>query len=57
VACAATSDRQTPASRKRRLDRIRKEVRNGSYETEGKLRIAISRLIDDVLKPFSKGRR
>jgi hypothetical protein len=32
-----------------RLERIRKEIQDGTYETEGKLRIAISRLIDDVL--------
>ncbi len=34
---------------KMRVERIRKEIENGTYETEGKLRIAISRLIDDVL--------
>ena len=40
-----------------RLERIRKEIANGTYETEGKLRIAISRLIDDVLAKCAKGRR
>ena len=36
-------------ARKMRLERIRQEIENGTYETEGKLRIAISRLIDQVL--------
>ena len=40
-----------------RLDRIRKEIEKGTYETEGKLRIAISRLIDDVLARSQKSRR
>lgn len=32
-----------------RLKRVRNEIENGTYETEGKFRIAITRLIDDVL--------
>ena len=40
-----------------RLDRIRREIAKGTYETEGKLRIAISRLIDDVLARSHKPRR
>ena len=43
-------------ARKARLDRIRKEIQKGNYETEGKLRIAISRLIDDVLARAAKRR-
>jgi len=39
-----------------RVERIRKEIEDGTYETEGKLRIAISRLIDDVLARGSKSR-
>ncbi len=39
-----------------RLERIRKEIENGTYETEGKLRIAITRLIDDVLGRRTKDR-
>lgn len=39
-----------------RLERIRKEIKEGTYETEGKLRIAISRLIDDALDRFGKRR-
>ena len=39
-----------------RVERIRKEIEEGTYETEGKLRIAISRLIDDVLARDSKRR-
>jgi anti-sigma28 factor (negative regulator of flagellin synthesis) len=38
-----------PGAQPMRVERIRKEIENGTYETEGKLRIAISRLIDDVL--------
>ncbi|MFH1732202.1 MAG: hypothetical protein ABIF82_11220 [Planctomycetota bacterium] len=38
-----------PGARTMRVERIRKEIEDGAYETEGKLRIAISRLIDDVL--------
>ena len=45
---AGGTDRRAGA-RKMRLERIRKEIKNGTYETEGKLRIAISRLIDNVL--------
>ena len=48
---------RTKAARQMRLDRIRKEIRSGTYETEGKLRIAISRLIDDVLARPRKVRR
>ena len=43
-------------ARKMRLERIRKEIEEGTYETEGKLRIAISRLIDDALGRFGKRR-
>ncbi len=39
-----------------RAERIRKEIENGTYETEGKLRIAISRLIDDVLPHAASSR-
>jgi anti-sigma28 factor (negative regulator of flagellin synthesis) len=39
-----------------RVERIRKEIENGTYETEGKLRIAISRLIDHVLARGPKPR-
>ena len=42
-------------ARKARVARIRKEIENQTYETEGKLRIAISRLIDDVLAESPKG--
>lgn len=45
-----------PGARTARVERIRKEISDGTYETEGKLRIAISRLIDDVLAGGSKGR-
>ena len=45
---AAKSGRQAGA-RKMRLERIRQEIESGTYETEGKLRIAISRLIEEVL--------
>ena len=44
-------------ARRSRLERIRKEIENGTYETEGKLRIAISRLIDDVLTRRDKKRQ
>lgn len=44
-------------ARKARIAQIRKEIRDGTYETEGKLRIAISRLIDDVLARCDKERR
>jgi anti-sigma28 factor (negative regulator of flagellin synthesis) len=46
---------QSRGARKLRLDRIRQEIENGTYETEGKLRIAVSRLIDDVLERSRKG--
>lgn len=39
-----------------RLKRVRREIENGTYETEGKLRIAITRLIDDVLCRQSRKR-
>lgn len=39
-----------------RVKRICKEIEDGTYETEGKLRIAISRLIDDVLARGPKSR-
>ena len=39
-----------------RVERIRKEIEDGAYETEGTLRIAIARLIDDVLARDSKSR-
>jgi anti-sigma28 factor (negative regulator of flagellin synthesis) len=45
-----------PGAHKMRAERIRKEIENGTYETEGKLRIAISRLIDDVLPRGSKSK-
>lgn len=44
-------------ARKVRLERIRKEIQKGTYETEGKLRIAVSRLIDDVLASYPRPRR
>ena len=43
-------------ARQMRLERIRREIENGTYETEGKLRIAITRLIDDVLGRRPRGR-
>ena len=43
-------------ARTMRVERIRKEIEDGAYETEGKLRIAIARLIDDVLARDSKSR-
>ena len=54
---AGASEKAQPAgeggrkagAQKMRVERIRKEIENGTYETEGKLRIAISRLVDDVL--------
>jgi len=48
--------RRTKGARKFRIERIRKEIKDGTYETEGKLRIAISRLIDDVLARCRKRR-
>jgi len=48
--------RRGKGARKLRIERIREEIKNGTYETEGKLRIAISRLIDDVLAKSRKGR-
>ena len=51
------SARRGAGARKMRIERIRKEIENGTYETEGKVRIAISRLIDDVLAKCGKGRR
>ena len=53
VACDAG---KPTGARRKRLERIRKEIENDTYETEGKLRIAISRLIDDVLAGTSKER-
>ena len=52
VACAGKGARSGRGSgaRKQRLAQIRREIEDGTYETEGKLRIAISRLIDDVLE-------
>jgi anti-sigma28 factor (negative regulator of flagellin synthesis) len=54
VACAggpSNADRSRPGkpADKARLERIKKEIEDGSYESEGKLRIAISRLLDAVL--------
>jgi anti-sigma28 factor (negative regulator of flagellin synthesis) len=43
-------------ARKLRLERIRREIEAGTYETDGKLRIAISRLIDDVIQRAGKER-
>jgi len=58
VACApGASGRPKAGARKLRLERIRKEIEKGTYETEGKVRIAISRLIDDVLAKRSRERR
>ncbi len=37
-----------------RLKRIREEIENGTYLTEGKLRIAFSYLINDVLSRIRK---
>jgi anti-sigma28 factor (negative regulator of flagellin synthesis) len=37
------------AARRRRIEQIKKEIEAGTYETEGKLRIALARLVDDVL--------
>jgi hypothetical protein len=37
------------ADRRRRIEQIKKEIAAGTYETEGKLRIALTRLIDDVI--------
>jgi len=45
-----------PGARAMRVKRICKEIEDGTYETEGKLRIAISRLIDDVLARGPKSR-
>ena len=61
VACADGKKRSGKSAgitgaRKLRLEQIRKEIENGTYETEGKLRIAISRLIDDVLDKCRKER-
>ena len=62
VACAGESDRpakkggRKAGARTMRVERIRKEIENGTYETEGKLRIAISRLIDHVLARGPKPR-
>jgi len=61
-AAAGASEKVQPAKKRggkagahtMRVERIRKEIENGTYETEGKLRIAISRLIDDVL---ARGRK
>ncbi len=57
---AGSSTAKRPAAkagaRKARIDRIRKQIQKGNYETEGKLRIAISRLIDDVLARAAKRR-
>lgn len=48
--------RRVSGAHRMRLERIRKEIENGTYETEGKLRIAITRLIDDVLGRRTKDR-
>lgn len=37
-----------------RIAQIRKEIQDGTYATEGKLRIAVSRLINDVLARCDK---
>ncbi len=61
LATERSSEKDGPAdqmenggSRDMRLKRIREEIENGTYLTEGKLRIAFSYLINDVLGRIRK---
>jgi len=56
VSCSAKGPGRSGEARRARLEQIRKQIQNGTYETEGKLRIAITRLIDDVLGRRTKNR-
>jgi len=44
------SRRQDPAERHRRVEEVRREVADGSYDDDEKLRLALDRMIDRILE-------